>query len=173
MFIKNDNISLRCAEPEDAPLIYKWENDRSVWRVSNNQAPYSLFQIEQFLLSNNDLFSNKQLRLMIDNPQSLSVGCIDLFNFDAVNQHAEVGLLIDSAFRHQGYAKESLQLLLEYTFNNLMLHQLFCSVDEKNIESQQVFLHLGFEKCGHRKQWIKTPEGFLDVIYFQYINNKP
>lgn len=30
MFIKNDNISLRCAEPEDAPLIYKWENDRSV-----------------------------------------------------------------------------------------------------------------------------------------------
>ncbi len=172
MFIKNDNICLRCAEPEDAPLIYKWENDRSVWRVSNNLTPYSLFQIEQFLLSNNDLFSAKQLRLMIDNNQSLSVGCIDLFNFDTVNQRAEVGILIDNAYRHQGYGKQSILLLLDYAFNNLLLNQLFCSIDELNLESRQVFQDLGFEICGHRKQWLKTPDGFIDVIDFQYLKQR-
>ena len=55
MFIANDTIALRCAEPEDAALIYRWENDRKVWRVSGTIAPYTLFHIEQFLLNNNDL----------------------------------------------------------------------------------------------------------------------
>ena len=53
MFIKNDTIALRRAEPEDADLIFRWENDRDIWRVSGTHAPYSRFQIEQFLLSGN------------------------------------------------------------------------------------------------------------------------
>lgn len=172
MFIGNDNIGLRCAEPEDASLIYEWENDRSVWRVSCNRTPYSLFQIEQFLLNNNDLFSNNQLRLMIDRLDGQSVGCIDLFNFDAMNERVELGLFISAAFRNHGYAKQSIALLKEYAFNNLMLNQIFCSVDENNPESQKVFLESGFEICGRRKQWLKTPEGFIDIIDFQHIKKR-
>ena len=171
MFIKNDNISLRCAEPEDAELIFHWENDRDVWRVSGTHVPYTRFQIEQFLLNNNDLFSQKQLRLMIDlNESRQSVGCIDIFDYDPINQRAGLGILIDKAYRQQGYAKAALALCIEYLFNNMLLHQVYCSIDETNRESQGLFAEQGFEICGRRREWLKTAEGYLDVFEYQRID---
>ena len=171
MFIETDKISLRSAEPEDAAQIYNWENDRSLWRVSGTFVPYTHFQIEQFLLDNNDLHSQQQLRLMICCGNT-DIGCIDIFDYDAINERAGIGILIDSSYRQQGYAKEAIQLLIDYLFNNLMLKQVHCSVDELNKESLQLFKSLGFELCGCRKEWIKTPDGFIDEFLFQLINPK-
>ena len=70
MFTKNDNITLRVAEPYDADTIFRWENDMEIWRVSDTIVPLSKHQIEQFLLNNNDLMSEKQLRMMIDDNKS-------------------------------------------------------------------------------------------------------
>lgn len=170
MFIQNDTISLRCAEPEDAQQIYRWENNRRVWRVSGTVAPYSLFHIEQFLLDNNNLGSQKQLRLMIDlNATHESIGCIDIYDYDALNERAKIGILIDEEHRHQGYAAQALSLCLDYFFNDLMLHQVYCTVDETNVESQRLFEGQGFVRCGVRKDWIKTPEGFIDEWEYQLI----
>ena len=171
MFIKNDTITLRCAEPEDAEQIFRWENDRDIWRVSGTHVPYSRFQIEQFLLGNNDLASQKQLRLMIDlNESGASIGCIDVFDYDAINQRAGLGILIDKAHRQQGYAKAALALCIEYLFKDVLLHQVYCSIDETNTESQQLFLGQGFDLCGRRKDWIKSSEGYLDVFEYQLIS---
>ena len=173
MFIKNDTITLRCAEPEDAGQIFLWENDRDIWRVSGTHVPYTQFQIEQFLLGNNDLFSNKQLRLMIDLTESgQAIGCIDIFDYDGINQRAGLGILIDKDFRQQGYAKAALALCIEYLFHNVMLHQVYCSIDESNLESQQLFESQGFVLCGERKDWIKTEKGYLDVLDYQLISQK-
>lgn len=170
MFIQSDTISLRCAEPEDAQRIYLWENNRRVWRVSGTVAPYSLFHIEQFLLDNNNLGSQKQLRLMIDlNATHESIGCIDIYDYDALNERAKIGILIDEKHRHQGYAAQALSLCLDYLFNDLMLHQVYCVVDETNVESQRLFEQQGFVRCGCRKDWIKTAEGFIDEWEYQLI----
>ena len=172
MFITDQTISLRCAEPEDAQLIYHWENDRSVWRVSGTIAPYTLFHIEQFLLNNNDLTSQKQLRLMIDLKETgESIGCIDIYDYNALNERAKVGILIDKKYRHQGYASNALSLCLCYLFEDLMLHQVYCVIDETNTESQKLFGAQGFVLCGRRKEWIKTPDGFVDELEYQIFMN--
>ncbi|MBR4562491.1 MAG: GNAT family N-acetyltransferase [Bacteroidales bacterium] len=173
MFIKNDIITLRCAEPEDAERIFRWENDRGIWRVSGTHTPYSLFQIEQFLLDNNDIMDRKQLRLMIDLTESGQIiGCIDIYDYDAFNSRAGLGILIDKAYRQQGYAKAALALCVEYLFKDLLLHQVYCSIDESNIESQQLFVGQGFELVGRRKEWLKTAEGYLDVLEYQLLGRR-
>jgi diamine N-acetyltransferase len=173
MFIKDETIMLRCAEPEDAELIYRWENDRDNWRVSGTHVPFTRFQIEQFLLSNNDLFSQKQLRLMIDlNETGESIGCIDIFDYDTLNQRAGLGILIDKSHRQQGFAKAALALCVEYLFKDVLLHQVYCSIDETNTESQQLFLGQGFMLCGKRKDWIRTKVGYIDILEYQLINNE-
>ena len=170
MFIKNDTISLRCAEPDDAERIYAWENDRSIWRVSGTFVPYTRFQIEQFLLSNNDLLSQKQLRLMIDlNDSGASIGSLDLYDYDPINGHVSIGILIDAAYRKQGHAQAALSLCMDYLFHDLKLHQAFCVIDELNTESQHLFEKLGFIPCGRRKEWIRTEKGFVDLIEYQRI----
>ncbi len=170
MFTQNENIIIRAAEPNDAQLIYNWENNQEIWRVSETYMPYSMYQIEQFLF-NNDLFSNRQIRFIIEiTKDSIPIGCIDIYDFDPIHFRAGIGILIQKEYRKQGLAKESLQLLLDYCFNVLMLKQVYCLIDALNNDSLNLFKNVGFEQCGYRKEWIRTPNGFIDEIEFQYIN---
>lgn len=171
MFISDGIISIKIAEPEDALLIYQWENDRSLWRVSETYGPTSLFQVEQFLLGNSDMVSNRQQRLMIMlEGREQAIGSIDLFDYDPVNGRIGIGVLVESEFRGKGYATAALQLCIEYLFNNLMVHQVHCIVDVTNTASLGLFQKLGFSEGGRRREWIKTPEGYLDVVFYQKIN---
>ena len=169
-FISEETISLRVAEPEDAGQIYEWENDRNLWRVSETSNPISHFQIEQFLLSNSDLVTNRQLRLMIDlKGNGQSIGCIDLFDYDPINSRIGIGILIENEYRGKGFATKAIKMCMEYLINNVMVHQVHCLIDETNTESQHLFEKLGFQSFGRKKDWIKTPNGFLDVICYQYL----
>ena len=92
MFLKGKHISLRALEPSDADLLYRWENNRSLWPVSFTQIPFSKFILEEFVNSaHNDLYTNKQVRFILtDLVTNDSAGIIDLFEFDP--QHPPIGL---------------------------------------------------------------------------------
>lgn len=170
MFAKNTDIRLRAAEPIDAELIYKWENNQDIWRVSETYMPYSMYHIEQFLI-NNDLFSSRQIRIMIEkNEDGACIGCIDIYDFDPIHLRAGIGILIQKEHRKLGLARQALELVVQYCFNVLMLKQIYCLIDELNIDSINLFKNIGFQQCGLRKEWIKTTNGFIDEIEFQYIN---
>lgn len=169
--LSDSGVSLRRAEPWDAERIYEWENDPSIWRVSGTYAPYSRFQIEQSLIGNNDITAEKQLRLMIE-VESFGdpCGCIDIFNYDPVNQRAELGIYIVENARNRGIAKKALFMTIRYLFDTLLLHQVYCSIAKNNTFSIKLFTKVGFKHCGIRKDWIKTPDGFTDIIDYQFIN---
>ena len=118
MFAQNENIVIRAAEPQDAKLIYDWENNRDIWRVSETYMPYSLYQIEQFLFSN-DLFSTRQIRFIIERKHdNVNIGCIDIYDFDPIHMRAGIGILLQKDFRKQGYANKALELLIDYVFRS-------------------------------------------------------
>ena len=172
-FLKNDKVALRVAEPYDAEIIYKWENDMDVWRDSETRVPFSMRQIEQFLLNNNDLVSEKQLRFIIEDTKNDNpVGCIDIYDYDSFNSRAGLGILIDEKYRGQGFAKSAIKLLLKYCFKTLLLNQIYILTLATNASSMKLFESIGFVKCGHKKQWYKTTHGFIDQIEYQYINKE-
>lgn len=171
MFTRNDIVALRSAEPNDAEIIYRWENNMLIWHDSETHVPYSMHQIEQFLLNNNDLISENQLRLIIEDIEnSTRVGCIDIYDYDVFNSRAGIGILIDDKYRGKGFAKNAINLIKDYCFNSLLLNQIYALVLANNNDSIKLFESLGFEKCGHKKQWCNTSEGFIDQIEYQYIN---
>ncbi len=117
MFIQDDMLQLRAAEPADATLIYQWENDMQIWRVSDTTIALLPFQIEQFLMNNNDPYSQKQVRMMIDLKESKqSIGCIDLYDFDPFHERIGIGILLTAAFRGKNIAQNALQLAEKYVF---------------------------------------------------------
>lgn len=171
------NLILRAPEPADIDIIFRWENDTRIWHLGNTLTPYSRFAIEQFVLNaDKDIFTSKQLRLMIDCHSSgitpSTVGSIDLFDFDPFHKRAGIGILIDESSRKHGYATEALILLSDYCFQTLNLHQVYCNIEQNNMESIRLFTNAGFEECGRKKDWLFREGQWSDELTFQLINTK-
>ncbi len=168
------NIRLRALEPGDADLLYSWENDTNVWKVSNTLTPFSRFQIEEYVLNSQyDILTSRQLRLMVDllepNSGIKSVGTIDLFDFDPFHHRAGVGIWIREPFQNRGFGMEAMQLLIRYAFDTLQLHQLYCNISADNLLSVKLFEKLGFLRCGIKKDWIYDGQKWLDEWMYQLI----
>lgn len=173
--LEGNNIRLRALEPSDLKLLYSWENDSSIWEVSHTLKPFSIFILKQYLESAHlDIFETKQVRLVIEKSKTnTAIGLIDLFDFDPFHQRAGVGILINNAEdKNKGYASESLQILCNYAFSTLQLHQLYCNITAKNEISLRLFTQQGFDIIGNKKEWIRTKDGWLDEYSLQKINPK-
>ena len=172
--LKGTSIYLRALEPEDLEFIYKIENNESVWDVSNTQTPYSRFLIRQYLENaHQDIYEAKQLRLAIClNDTFESVGLIDLFDFDPKNNRAGVGIIIlNEANRNSGIGSEALSLVINYSFQQLQLHQLYANIAGNNEISISLFTKFGFQLIGIKKDWNKINNQYEDEILYQLINN--
>jgi len=164
-------VNLRSLEPDDIDLLYEWENKMEIWEVSNTTKPYSKHILAQYLVeSAKDIYSTKQLRLIIENSNKKAVGAVDLFDFDPYHSRAGVGILIhNSEDRGQGYASDALEALSKYTFEVLGLKQLYANIAADNTNSIHLFQKSGFEQTGTKKQWLKTLHGWKDELMFQKI----
>lgn len=171
MKLKGQHIQLRAIEPSDIDVLYQWENDTETWMVSNTQSPFSRFVLEQYITSSHqDIYSVKQLRLIICNEENKAIGSIDLFDFDPNHLRAGVGILIaEKADRKKGYASEALSLLMDYCFSVLNLHQLYCNITIDNEPSILLFQKHGFQITGMKKQWVRDGESFKDELLLQRI----
>ena len=172
--MKYDKINLRALEPEDLELLYQWENNESYWIISNTVVPFSKYTLKRYLEnSHKNIYETGQLRLMIETVADRKpVGAIDIFDFDPFHKRAGLGILIaDETERKKGYATMALKGLTAYCFDTLQLHQLYCNILSNNKESIDLFTKIGFVPIGIKKDWIKTPAGYLDEHMFQLINN--
>ncbi len=173
--LTGNNITLRALEPSDVDLLYRWENNSSIWSVSNTLVPFSRFLLEKYIAdSHMDIFQARQLRLMIDHTDANdreTIGAIDLFDFDPMHRRAGIGILIsEEKYRNRGFASEALRLLINYSFTILQLHQLFCYIDCDNKISIKLFEKFGFKITGEKKEWNKTPEGWKSEFMLQLFN---
>jgi diamine N-acetyltransferase len=174
--LESSRLRLRAPEPEDLELLYNWENNTPTWLVSNTLAPFSKFVLRQYLeTAHRDIFESKELRLMIDlktgkNPVS-TIGTIDMFDYDPLHMRAGIGILIAaSQNRRQGYAYEALQMIDDYAFHILQLHQLYCNIPEDNIASLNLFQKAGYEIVGIKKDWIRSGQQWFDEYMLQQFN---
>lgn len=119
----------------------------------------------------------KQARFMLslqnkEGKEIDTVGAIDLFDFDAKNRRAGVGILVDKKFRKMGYASLALEKLIDYSFNILNLHQLYCSILSENEESLKLFKKHQFMEVGIKKEWVLLNNRWQDEYLLQLINKK-
>ncbi|WP_456313387.1 GNAT family N-acetyltransferase [Pseudomonas shirazensis] len=173
--LKGENIYLRALEPNDLEFVYAMENDQSIWEVSNTQTPYSRFLVRQYLENaQQDIYEAKQLRLAICQDEDFpAIGLIDLFEFDPKNNKAGVGIVIQNKKnRKQNIGSEALELLINYSFHNLNLHQLYANISVENVASIALFTKFGFEKIGIKKDWILLNNHYQDEAIFQLINKQ-
>ena len=169
-------LRLRKIEPSDLPFLYQWENDATMWADSDTHNPLSRHDLHQYIENTTgDIYRDGQLRLIIEDSQlstlnsQLStkiVGCIDLFDFDARNRKAAIGMYIAPDTRGRGVGKQAVQLLLDYAFNFLHLRMVYAIISVNNVACSRLYEQMDFLPSSSLRAW--TLEG--DAILWQKMN---
>ena len=163
-------ISLRALEPEDLDLLYRIENDDALWGVGITNVPYSRFLLHEFLSSSTgDIYTDKQVRLVIENESHQTVGLADLMSFDPKNMRAELGLVILRACRHQGYAAATILKIHDYARRTLHLHQIYVVIAVSNDNTLRLFLPMGYQQSARLADWLFDGEHYHDAIVMQHV----
>ncbi|MBQ2209908.1 MAG: GNAT family N-acetyltransferase [Prevotella sp.] len=161
-------IRLRAIEPEDLDLLYRIENDTQLWNVGATNVPYSRYTLHDYIAtSSDDIYADRQVRLVIENEQGETVGLADLVHFDPRHQRAETGIVILDAHRRQGYASAALMKLECYALRVLHLHQLYAVVEEQNQAAFHLFCENGFHEQARLKDWLFDGRSYHDSYLLQ------
>lgn len=166
--INNGAIRLRAPEPEDLDFMLSIENDTQLWEHGGATGPYSRYQLKQFIAeSQNDLYTDRQLRLMIEKDGEGTVGMVDLIAFDPRNRRAEVGIVVSGECRGKGIGKAALALLHTHCFGLLGLHQLYAYILSENAPCMALFASAGYVQSGTMKDWMYVNGRYADVCVMQ------
>lgn len=166
--MEDKKIHLRALEPEDLDFLYEMENDESLWGMGCTNVPYSRQVLLDYITTATaDIYTDKQVRLIVENEQQEAVGIIDLMNFDPRHQRAELGIVIKKEHQHQGLAQLAIRLLMQYASNVLHLHQIYAIVAESNQNAVKMLEVVGFQGDKLLKEWLKTGRGYEDAYFFQ------
>ena len=164
-------IVLRAPEPEDLDVLLAIENDERLWPIGTATGPYSRYQMKKYLSeTQNDLYADRQLRLMIQHETEGVARIIDPFNFDPRHNRAEVGLMVREDMRGHGIAREALFRIERHCFALLGLRQLYAYVPADNVPCLHLFRSSGFKEVARLEDWIRTGEEYRDVCLFQKKN---
>ena len=162
------SVTLRAIEPEDLDLLYQIENDQSLWQVGTTNVPYSRYTLHDYIAtSSDDIYADRQVRLIIENADHQTVGICDIVRFDPQHLRAEAGIVIMKPYRQQGYAMAAMQQLGHYALTILHLHQLYAVVANNNAAALQLFRKAGFEHEIQLRDWLFDGHNYADAVVLQ------
>lgn len=167
-------LGTRCylspCSPEDAALWAQWDNDLGITIPLGDEA-YLPAGLDVTYESITTIVKQRQhIFSILDLATGTVIGRALFFDIDHVNQGAMVGLVIgDRAYWGKGYGFEAMQLLLDYGFNLLNLHNIMLGVFAFNQRALRLYQKLGFREIGRRRQARMIAGQRHDVIFMDLL----
>jgi diamine N-acetyltransferase len=162
------NIQLRKLEPSDLPFLYQWENDASAWADGSNHNPLSQQDLRDYIASTTgDIYRDGQLRLIIEEANSqqptakVTLGCLDLFDFEPRNRRAAIGMYIAPEYRGKGVGHEALKQLENYAFGHLNLRVLYAVIATNNVACSALYKAAGYHPSSPLPAWTLESDAVL------------
>lgn len=166
------NINLRALEQTDLDFLFATENDEQFWEISSTQIPFSKYILQKYIENaHQDIYEAKQYRFVICNVEDVPIGMIDLFDFNPQHKRVGIGILIVPKYQSKGYASEALEMVIDYAFSYLDVHQIYANITSNNLKSIALFEKNNFKKVGIKKDWLYSNSTFKDEILYQLINS--
>ena len=162
------NIRLRALEPEDLDFLYELENTESVAVYSSTNVPLSRYALLNYIMSaTNDIFTDKQLRLVVETDTGERCGLVDLFDFSPSDRRAEIGVAIHPQWQNKGIATVAVAQLMDYARSTLHLNQLYAIIPVSNIASAAIFHKIANVKVQLMEKWFFIGGNYEDAQLFQ------
>ncbi|MGA9334089.1 MAG: GNAT family N-acetyltransferase [Rudaea sp.] len=166
--LQSSRVRLRMLESSDIPDLFAMLSDAQFMRYWSCPAYTSIAQAQE-LFQKHDRgvrageFNYWAITLP---PDDRFVGQCVMFNVNAPQRRAEIGYGLARPHWGHGYAREAMELVLDYAFGALALHRLEADVDPRNSGSVRLLERLGFVREGLlRERWHVNGEVSDSAIY--------
>ena len=163
-------LTLRAPEPADIDFMYRLENELEARRWSDTPGPLSRRALERFVEAyDGEIAAGGQLRYIALSDELMGgqpLAIVDLYNYDAVNLRAFVGITVDAQFRHYGVGRACLAALADEARRQLDLYQLVAIVSSENAVSQRLFESAGYTCQGRLPAWLRRGLNFADALIY-------
>lgn len=100
------------------------------------------------------------------------VGRVTYFDLNIRNRAVEIGFLIGPIFRRQGYARESVSLLLDHLFNELDINKVMAQTGEFNVASISLLKKLRFKQDGRLRCHHLLGDKYYDSLVFSLLSDE-
>lgn len=97
------------------------------------------------------------------------MGHISLFNIGHQDQYATMGIYIGAPYRHKGYGRAAMTLLVDYIFRSQRFQALHLEVFDFNQRGYGIYQSLGFDECGRWHQSLYHDGTSHDIILMELL----
>ena len=144
--LKSHQISLRLLEDNDLEFLYSIENNPDNKKYGSSNRYISKKTLKAYIKNSGaDISVYGQQRFIIE-LNNISIGLIDLFDFDQINRSAFVGVIVINEFQNKNYGSKALELLISYSWDKLDLLSLYANINPVNKTSISLFNKFYFKK---------------------------
>lgn len=172
--LETDRLLLRHITPKDAMDIFIMRSDPEVMRYIprpmakevNDVFPL-IDMLEGFLIKGERINWAMELK-----ETKQVVGMIGFVNIKPDHFRAEVGYSLARAFHRKGIMREALKKVLEYGFNEMILHSIEAIIDAENDPSGALLLNVGFRQEAYFKEDFYYNGSFRNSIHFGLLRSE-
>jgi len=178
--LETERLVLKVLDISYAPMVLDFfirnKSFLGQWEPSRDYTFYSLdFQRDELEVQMQGISEGRQFRVWIfeksDKCNDKIIGSVSLNEIVRGCFHScFLGYRIDEQKRNQGYMTEAVKSVVDYGFNNLLLHRIEANIMPHNIASLRVVEKLGFINEGIARKYLKINGQWEDHIHMVLFN---
>jgi UDP-4-amino-4,6-dideoxy-N-acetyl-beta-L-altrosamine N-acetyltransferase len=163
--LKSEKIIIRAIEKTDLSTIAAWRSDPDMYDYFYEFLPISTHQQERWY--EQQLANRDEINFAVADHEGKLIGTVSIYHIDRRNRKAEWGRLIigDKNCKGKGIGKEIERLVIQYAFDHLNLHKLYCEVIVSN--DKVIAMHHGF---GFQREAIFKDHVFKSGVYIDVVS---
>jgi len=163
-FLSGERVGLRTVEEADLEFIRDSVNDPAVWKTVGGQTRPTNLAMERKFFDDMSRSDDVVQLLVVDG--ETRVGMVELDPIEWDRSRAEVAFWVGPEFQGEGYARDALETLITYAFDQLGLHKVSAEAYAFNEASIGLLESVGFVEEGRlrEEEWIDGE--WVDVVRF-------
>lgn len=165
-------VYLRAFEPDDYKTTIKWRKDDEIWDMLGG-TKYFVSEAYEKQWIENTIFNSKDVKLavcLVENDKH--IGNVYMTNINEINRSCHSHVLIgEKEYWGHGYAREALQLAIDYMFNERNMHRIQANVLTSNIASLKMHEKCGYKLEGTLREAVYKNGKYQDQYVLALVNN--
>lgn len=173
-FLRGVTIYLRALERRDLDGNYfQWLNDEEVCRHNSHAVfPNSEKRMADYFAFAQDA-RDAVVFAIVTHSGDRHIGNVSLLDIDWIGRSANFAILIgEREFWGTGVGHEAGTLVVEYGFERLNLHRIYCGTSSNNIGMQKLAEKLHMVKEGVRRQALYKLGEYVDIVEYGLLRDE-